>query len=174
MIEGYDLDCRWCDSKNNSEEVDFRGDDWYCPSCGQWNYSTDEVDKKICSLAESYVEYNYQVGSRSYAWEVEVDDDISSDSVSVVTSDLCPNDGEDYSWQEVKSCQILSSEVNERDDNTGEYCVEVSVLIAVASGRRDDEPYEDAYEHVTPDLHIIYVHLECDEEGDFCVVGFEE
>jgi hypothetical protein len=107
MSVGYDLDCRWCDSKSNSEEVEFRGNDWHCSSC-------------------------------------------------------------------VKSCQILSSEINERDDDTGEYCVEVNVLIAVASGGRDDEPYEDAYENITPDLHIIYVHFECDEEGDFCVVDTEE
>lgn len=172
MIEGYGLDCRWCDSKSNSEEVEFRDNDWYCPSCGQWNHPPDETDKRLCSLAESYVKHCYQLGGRSYAWEVESDS--SSDDVIVVTSEHRPSDGEDYSWQEVKSCQILSSEINERDDNTGEYCVEVNVLIAVASGRKDDEPYEDAYENVTPDLHIIYVHLECDEEGDFCVVGVEE
>ncbi|MDZ8135177.1 MAG: hypothetical protein RM049_07710 [Nostoc sp. DedQUE04] len=129
-----------------------------------------ELDKRLVSLAEDYVtEQVYRVGDRSYAWE-ETDyrsDDLDGD---VVCGECPPSDADHYSWWEVVSCEIESSEVDDRNDETGEYSVTVKAWVAVSSG--DEE--EEVDKNVAPDLRTIYVQLDRDEEGDFCVVGTEE
>lgn len=168
-----DLQCKYCETPASSEVVEFRDKDWFCSHCKQWNCTPDDVDKRLCSLAENYIINGYaRQGRISYAWEEweDPDDDLSSYTES---SELCP-DVDYYSWWKTISVQILGSEINESNDETQEYCVEVNALIAVASGSQDDEIYTDAYENVEPEPYVIYVHFERDEEGDFRVVGTEE
>ncbi|MBD2415859.1 hypothetical protein H6H01_35135 [Nostoc calcicola FACHB-3891] len=109
-----------------------------------------------------------RVGSCSYAWDGG--GDYTSDDLNVETGECPPSDADSYSWWEVVSCEILSSEINERNDETGEYCIEVDALVAVDSGNEDEEVDES----ITPGLRKIYVQIDRDEEGDFCVVGTEE
>lgn len=129
-----------------------------------------ELDKTLCSLAEDFVcNYHYRVGNRSYAWEEE--NDYSSDDLSVVTGECPPSDADRYSWWEIVSCEIYGSNVSDRNDETGEYCVEVEAWVAVCSGNEDEE--ED--ENVTPELRTIYVQIYRDEKkDDFLIVGIEE
>ncbi len=129
-----------------------------------------ELDKQLCSLAENYIENSYYlVGNRSYAWE-EKDyrsDDLDGD---IVCGECPPSDADHYSWWEIVSCEIESSEIDDLNDETGEYSVTVKAWVAVSSG--DEE--EEVDKSVAPDLRTIYVQLDRDEEGDFCVVGTEE
>ncbi|MEH1797404.1 hypothetical protein [Nostoc sp.] len=128
-----------------------------------------ELNKQLCSLAENYIENSYyRVGDHSYAWTEE--NDYSSDDMSVVTGECPPSDADSYSCWEVVSCEIESSEVDDRNDETGEYSVTVKAWVAVSSGDEDEEVDKS----VAPDLRTIYVQLDRDEEGDFCVVGTEE
>jgi hypothetical protein len=129
-----------------------------------------KLDKKLCSLAEDYItnEY-YRVGNCSYAWE-EWDDPRDDLSCHVESSELTPGDTENYSWWQVISNEIISSQVSDRNDATGEYCVKVCAAIAVSSGSGDEEVDET----VEPEECTIYVQIDRDEEGNFCVVGTEE
>ena len=127
------------------------------------------LDKRLCSLAEDYITNQYyRVGSRSYAWEGE--GDYSSDDLNVETGELPPSDVDSCSWWEVVSSKILSSEIDERNDKTGEYCIKVDAWIAVYSGNDDEEVDET----IAPDIRTIYVQIDRDEEGDYHVVGTEE
>ncbi|MBW4644779.1 MAG: hypothetical protein KME23_17750 [Goleter apudmare HA4340-LM2] len=131
---------------------------------------SEELERKLCSLAEEYVENeHYRVGSHSYAWE---ETDYRSDHLdgNVVCGECRPNDAHHYSWWEVVSTEILDSEISECNDETGEYCVAVKALIAVSCGDED----EDVDEKAEPEECIIYIHIERDDEGDFCVVSTEE
>ncbi|MHC5733117.1 MAG: hypothetical protein ACYTXY_55630, partial [Nostoc sp.] len=85
-------------------------------------------------------------------------------------SECPPSDADYYSWWEIVSCEIESSEIDDRNDETGEYSVTVEAWVAVSSG--DEE--EEVDKSVAPDLRTIYVQLDRDQEGDFCVVGTEE
>ncbi|MBD2364892.1 hypothetical protein H6G36_27635 [Anabaena minutissima FACHB-250] len=128
------------------------------------------VDKKLKEIAESYVVNDYyRAGSRSYAWS---EGDYRSDELDdeVVCGECPPSDCDSYCWWEVISCDIQGSEVSDRNEQTGEYCVEVEAWVAVSSGNENEE----VDENVTPDLRTIYVQIDRDEEGDFCVVGTEE
>ncbi|HEY9803708.1 MAG TPA: hypothetical protein V6D25_25425 [Leptolyngbyaceae cyanobacterium] len=128
-------------------------------------------DKQICKLAEEYVVNEYlRPGSISYAW---TEKDYRSDDLDggdVVCGECPPSDCDDYSWWQVISCEIHSSEIEERNDETREYCVEVEAWAVVDS----DSNEEDADETVTPELRTIYVQIECDGAGEYCVVGVEE
>ncbi|WP_100901755.1 hypothetical protein [Nostoc flagelliforme] len=123
------------------------------------------LNKQLCSLAENYIENSYyRIGNRSYAWE-EKDyrsDDLDGD---IVCGECPPSDADHYSWWEIVSCEI-----DDRNDETGEYSVTVKAWVAVSSGDEDEEVDKT----VAPDLRTIYVQLDRDEEGDFCVVGTEE
>lgn len=129
-----------------------------------------KLDKKLCSIAEDYVtnEY-YLVGKCSYAWEEK---DYRSDNLDgdVVCGECPPSDAENYSWWEVVSCDIHSSMVDVRNHKTGEYSVTVEALVAVSSGDEEDEVDKS----VAPDFRTIYVQIDRDEEGEYCVVGTEE
>lgn len=129
-----------------------------------------ELDKKLCSLAENYILNSYyRVGSRSYAWtENDYEDDLEAENV--VSGELPPSDEENYSWWEIVSCDIHKSEVDDRDDEIGQYCVTVEAWVAVSSGGKDDEIDES----VTPDIRTIYVHIKRDKEEGFFVAFTEE
>ncbi|MCC5619143.1 hypothetical protein LC605_29490 [Nostoc sp. CHAB 5836] len=87
-----------------------------------------------------------------------------------MTQTTCPRcDCTTLQYQE-NYCKIESSEIDDRNDETGEYFVTVKAWVAVSSG--DEE--EEVDKSVAPDLRTIYVQLDRDEEGDFCVVGTEE
>jgi hypothetical protein len=129
------------------------------------------ITEKLKEIAESYVVNDYyRAGSCSYAWAEE--DEYSGDleEESVACGECPPSDCDSYSWWEVVSCDIHSSEVSDRNDETGEYCVEVEAWVAVSSGNED----EDVDETVSPELRTIYVQIDRDEDGDFRVVGTEE
>jgi hypothetical protein len=129
-----------------------------------------ELNKQLCSLAENYIENSYyRVGNCSYAWD---ENDYRSDDLDgdIVCGECPPSDVDHYSWWEIVSCEIESSEIDDRNDETGEYSVTVKAWVAVSSG--DEE--EEVDKSVAPDLRTIYVQLDRDEEGDFCVVGTEE
>lgn len=127
------------------------------------------VDDKLKELAEDYViNHYYRAGNRSYAWVEE--SDYTSDDMEVETGECPPSDADDYSWWEIISSGFHSSEIEDRDDETGEYCVKVEAWIAVSSGNQDEE----VDENVAPDLRTIYVLIDRDEAGDYYVDGVEE
>ncbi|MBE9208817.1 hypothetical protein IQ244_20180 [Nostoc sp. LEGE 06077] len=129
------------------------------------------VTEKLKEIAESHViNHCYRAGSRSYVWTEEDyrSDDLDGDVV--VCGECLPSDADSYSWWEVISSEIHSSEVSDRNDESGEYCVEVEVWVAVSSGNEDEEVDET----VSPDLRTIYVQIDRDEDGDFYVFGTEE
>ncbi|BAZ02265.1 hypothetical protein NIES37_62770 [Tolypothrix tenuis PCC 7101] len=130
-------------------------------------------DKKIKQLAEDYITEQYApVGQRVYCWEVwdDPDDDLSSYTESGMSA---PDEADYYSWSKVTHCEIIKSHISESNDETGEYCVDVHCLIATSEGTQADEDEDEIYD-IEPNDHIIYVHIEQDDEGDYCVVGTEE
>lgn len=128
------------------------------------------ITEKLKEIAETYVINDYyRAGSTRYAWTEEDyrSDDLDGD---VVCGECPPSDCDSFSWWEIVSCEIHGSEVSDRNDETGEYCVEVQAWVAIDSGNEDEE----VDENVTPDLRTIYVQIDRDKDGDFCVVGTEE
>lgn len=168
-----DLTCKYCESSSNSDAVEFRGEEWHCPHCRQWNHQPDELEQKLCKLAEDHITNEYYcAGNRSYAWD-EADYDSDDLDGNVVCGECPPSDADNYSWWEVTSSEIISSELTDRNDETGEYCVEVDAWIAVASGDQDEE-IEDMEELPKPDCRTIYVHIQRYEDGDYGVDLVEE
>lgn len=130
-------------------------------------------EKRIKQLAENHITEQYApVGQRAYCWEVW--DDPNDDLSSYTESGMSPPDETDYYfWSEVTHCEVVKSEISERNEETEEYCVDVYCLIATAEGTETDEDEDEIYD-IEPDEHIIYVHIAQDNEGDYCVVGTEE
>ena len=89
---------------------------------------------------------------------------------TIETGECMPSDADYYSWWEIISSELHSSEIEDRSDETGEYCVNVQAWIAVSSGDQDDE----VDENVAPALRTIHVQIDRDEIGDYYVAGVEE
>ena len=124
---------------------------------------------KLKTFAENYVTDVYApVGQRVYYWEewTDPEDDTTCEGVS----DFAPPEEGSYCWSEVTQNTITGSSISESDENTGEYCVDVSALIAVYTGLQD----EDTVEELEPDERTIYVHSQVNGEDDFYVEMVEE
>lgn len=133
----------------------------------------NELETKLLQLAEEYVKNEYlPEGEMAFAWE-EWGDEEDDTTARTVSGYAPPGDCDDYSYTQVVSNEILSSELTSRNDETEEYCVTVVANIAIASGSSDDED-EEPEENIEPEERTIYVYIQRYADGDFGVEDAEE
>ncbi|OUL33112.1 hypothetical protein BV372_17350 [Nostoc sp. T09] len=132
-----------------------------------------ESAQKLCQLAEEYIKEQYApVGNRAYVWE-KWTDELDDTTAHAVSGEAPPGDCDDYSWSEVTELKIISSELEERNDDKGEYTVLVTASMIVASGSADDDEEEDDDELEATE-HDIWVYIERYPDGELEVVDAEE
>lgn len=122
------------------------------------------TDEYLCNLAREYVLKQYAPeGQRLYSWEESNNPNDDTDFEAVVSEWLpgCPPDN--YSWSEVSSCEVIHCEVDERNDTTKEYIVQVIANILISEGNSDDDD-ETISEESEPDFRAIWCNIVADDD----------